>query len=537
MIIEFDVSSIGRRGVDAKDRPSRGAGQPLPEQKMQARIGDHHMNRLRNERIIISSLVAVVVAWPELASAAPLPPDEAALVQLGKKVFFDKISKPEDQQACASCHDFKVGGTLPNSKINKTTVSAPGAKVKRRGSLKPPTNQYAFFSPPFVANGLSPGLFEGGNFWDGRAEGFGALGSPSGLGDVAVSGTVRLEHIPLSKQDAYKKYLGPTTDQALNPFPNNVEQNIRIKRVCKNVRDASYSSLYTQAYGVPIDCKGLETDPASPVSISYKRIALSLGAYQASDEVNSFSSKRDKALKIDPTFPVDGLTPQENLGHDLFYGRNDTGQNRIVTGPFGTGPLNANCAVCHSGLPGQSGPTTPPPFGNNADPEGDHPNQLYTDNFYHHIGLPYNREVRQTINGSNGETVLPGEKKGLTDHISTASFPGHFKTPTLRNVAKGATATFTKAYMHNGYFKNLEDVVHFYNTRDVAPNGKCETLGIQNATAAEAKANNCWPAPEFDNGGVAPGFIVGNLGLTPAEEAALVAYLKTLSDTVTPTAR
>lgn len=508
------------------------------------------MNRLRNERVILSSLVAVVVAWPELASAAPPTPEEAALVQLGKKVFFDKISKPEDQQACASCHDFKVGGTLPNSKINETTVSAPGAKVKRRGSLKPPTNQYASFSPPFVANSLSPGLFEGGNFWDGRAEGFGALGSLNGLGDVAVSDTVRLEHIPLSRQGTFEKYLGPTTDQALNPFPNNVEQNIRIKRVCKNVRDASYSFLYTQAYGVPIDCKGKETDPASPLSISYKRIALSLGAYQASYEVNSFSSRRDKELKSDPdhAFPVKGFTFLENLGHDLFYGRNDTGQNRIVPSPFGgpPGPLNANCAACHSGLPGQSGPTTPPPFGNNADPEGDDPNQLYTDNFYHHIGLPYNREVRQTINGSNGVTVPPGEKKGLTDHISGASTPGHFKTPTLRNVAKGATKTFTKAYMHNGYFKNLEDVVHFYNTRDVAPNGRCENLGIPNATATEAKANDCWPAPEFDNAGVAPGFIVGNLGLinreipgqgTVSEEAALVAYLKTLSDTVTPTER
>lgn len=497
------------------------------------------MNRLRSQRVILSSLVAMAVSWPQLAGAAPLPDDEAALQQLGKKVFFDNISKPEDQQACASCHDFKVGGTLPNSKINKTTVSAPGAKVKRRGSLKPPTNQYAFFSPPFVVNGASPGGFEGGNFWDGRAEGFGALGRPSGLGDVAVSDTVRLEHIPLSKQGTFAKYLGPTTDQALNPFPNNVEQNTRIKRVCKNVRDASYSYLYTQAYGVTIDCKGSEIDPASPVSISYKRIALSLGAFQASSEVNSFSSKRDTGLDKDPdhTFPVQGLTFLENLGHDLFYGRNDTGQNRIVPNPFGgpPGPLNANCALCHSGLPGQSGPTTPPPFGNNADPEGDHPNQLYTDNFYHHIGLPYNRDIRQTVNGSNGVTVFPGEKKGLTDHISSASSPGHFKTPTLRNVAKGASATFTKAYMHNGYFKNLEDVVHFYNTRTALPT--CNIQGNLHPTAAEAKANNCWPAPEFDNNLVAPPFIVGNLGLTASEEAALVAYLKTLSDTVTPTER
>ena len=31
---------------------------------------------------------------------------------------------------------------------------------------------------------------------------------------------------------------------------------------------------------------------------------------------------------------------------------------------------------------------------------------------------------------------------------------------------------FVKAYMHNGYFKSLKEVVHFYNTRDVLP--RCE---------------------------------------------------------------
>jgi cytochrome c peroxidase len=34
------------------------------------------------------------------------------------------------------------------------------------------------------------------------------------------------------------------------------------------------------------------------------------------------------------------------------------------------------------------------------------------------------------------------------------------------------TPEFVKAYMHNGYFKSLKEVVHFYNTRDVLP--KCE---------------------------------------------------------------
>jgi cytochrome c peroxidase len=63
-----------------------------------------------------------------------------------------------------------------------------------------------------------------------------------------------------------------------------------------------------------------------------------------------------------------------------------------------------------------------------------------------------------------------------------------------------------KAYTHNGFFKSLEELVHFYNTRDV------ET----------------WPQPEVPmNVNTSE---LGNLGLTLEEEAAVVAFLKTLSD-------
>ena len=44
---------------------------------------------------------------------------------------------------------------------------------------------------------------------------------------------------------------------------------------------------------------------------------------------------------------------------------------------------------------------------------------------------------------------------------------GTFKAPTLRNVDKRPSAGFVKAYMHNGFFKSLPQVVHFYNTRNL----------------------------------------------------------------------
>jgi cytochrome c peroxidase len=102
---------------------------------------------------------------------------------------------------------------------------------------------------------------------------------------------------------------------------------------------------------------------------------------------------------------------------------------------------------------------------------------------------------------------------------------GKHKVPTLRNVNLGSDK-FTKAYGHNGYFKSLYGIVHFYNTRDVL--ATCPG----NYTEAQALTANCWPAPEVGaNMNMAE---LGNLGLTKAEEEAIVAFLKTLDDGYKP---
>ncbi|MFU8856975.1 MAG: hypothetical protein ACNA8S_08185 [Deferrisomatales bacterium] len=95
--------------------------------------------------------------------------------------------------------------------------------------------------------------------------------------------------------------------------------------------------------------------------------------------------------------------------------------------------------------------------------------------------------------------------------------------PTLRNVDLRPDPADVKAYGHNGYFKSLEGIVHFYNTRDAKPS--CPDLLT---TEADALAQECWPAPEVsDNVNTAE---LGNLRLTADEEAAIVAFLRTLSD-------
>ena len=119
--------------------------------------------------------------------------------------------------------------------------------------------------------------------------------------------------------------------------------------MCQRVKTAKYNHLYAQAFGEAIDCSpNPKNDPA--YQTSFKRLAVALAAWQASEDVNSFSSKRDHALVDDDDgeFPLEDFTDQENFGHDLFYGKNDSGLN--TGGPEGN-PKQARCNTCHNGVP------------------------------------------------------------------------------------------------------------------------------------------------------------------------------------------
>jgi cytochrome c peroxidase len=109
--------------------------------------------------------------------------------------------------------------------------------------------------------------------------------------------------------------------------------------------------------------------------------------------------------------------------------------------------------------------------------------------------------------------------------------------------------TFVKAYMHNGVFKSLEQVVHFYNTRNIAVDGNGNQVAFDLTNGPPAGTTAIWPPPEvLDNvqnvagltpaqaaatgvsGTVATNGQVGNLQLTPSQEADVVNFLKILSN-------
>jgi cytochrome c peroxidase len=139
---------------------------------------------------------------------------------------------------------------------------------------------------------------------------------------------------------------------------------------------------------------------------------------------------------------------------------------------------------------------------------------LLTDYTYDNLGIPKNPEnpfYKELDWNPLGEDWID---LGLGGYLKGAGYPesvympemGKFKVPSLRNVDLRPYPQFIKAYGHNGYFKSLKEIVHFYNTRDVGD----------------------WPAPEY--AATVNTTELGNLGLTEKEEELIVSFLKSLSD-------
>ena len=457
---------------------------------------------VRKEEIMHVSKVLSLGVTFALGVAAPTvhakpKPDVSALTSLGKEVFFDTRLSDPPTQSCASCHAAAAGWTSDDSFINERLVVVPGADPSTSGGRRPPMAAYASFAPSFDADGVGcfvpegteatdviPGVAcVGGIFWDGRATGY-------GIGSEVFELPSCNDSVTAAFTQAYADFLGPTADQALGPFANPVEQGLPIgetelagaEAVCEGVATSHYAKLYREAWGTDLDCSPEGAD------LSFKRIAVAISAWEHSREVNQFSSKRDFAIAFDDDheFPLTYFTEQENLGHDLFYGK-------------------AGCSGCHQGVP----------EGDDLFGDGSEPRQLYSDFAFHNLGIPANWDL----------VAYDPESPdiGLRMVTNRPEHNGAFRTPILRNLTSGTDKGLSKAYMHNGYFKTLEQVVHFYNTagvKDQCPVG----------TPVEvAMADDCWPPPEND-GFIGIPFAFGALGLTDEEEAAIVAYLETLND-------
>lgn len=235
-------------------------------------------------------------------------------------------------------------------------------------------------------------------------------------------------------------------EQAKGPFLNPVEMNNTKEGVVQAVRNSRYAWLFRQVYGF---------DSLDDVESAYNLIAKAIASFERSAQVNRFTSKYDYYLKGKVA-----LTGAENRGLELFNGK-------------------GKCSACHPSVSADG--RTPP---------------LFTDFSYDNLGVPANAEFPYYM-----MTPSPYPDLGLGAIVNDPAQNGKFKVMTLRNIS------LTAPYSHNGYFKTLKDIVHFYNTRDIP---------------------GMWPAPDVaDN---VNNTELGNLGLTPQEEDDIVAFLMILTD-------
>ncbi|MBL8763098.1 MAG: hypothetical protein JNM07_02375 [Phycisphaerae bacterium] len=434
-------------------------------------------------------------------------PELVPIERLGRELFFDPTLSEPIGQSCVSCHSPAAGFTFPISSINADLGVAPGVVPGRFGFRAVPQVSYAAFNPPGPPqfNGVLE-TYIGGQFWDGHAN--------------------------------------DLEDQARFPFLNPNEMN----NLTHNVGDPSLvvdkvasggsAALFKEVFGPDVFTE--------PTGVVFGHITEAIAAYERTKEVSPFSSKYDawRAGRAE-------LTPEEL--HGL----------RLVTGTYTGRPLGAtfprfaHCSDCHSipdipssapdlwtntcyaniGVPRNPGNPFYAQTDSDTNPTGYNPlGAAFVDyglgvTLYERLGLPPGNAGP----GSNGD----GDFLGIN---------GRFKAPSLRNVDLRPGPGFVKAYMHNGALKSLEEVVHFYNTRNLTTEPGEVIDFTREDPYAGLRGVPLWGVPEYSSPetlqnptgllGVDPGTgpggeslaQVGNLGMTPLEEAAIVAFLKTLSD-------
>jgi len=228
---------------------------------------------------------------------------------------------------------------------------------------------------------------------------------------------------------------------------------------------------------------------------------LAISAYEFSPEVSPFTSKYDYVQAEKEQF-----TPQEARGYALFRGKAGCNQCHRDGGP-GEEPLFTDFTASNLGVP--RNPALQYYYEDASDRRGYRANP--SGHAFVDTGVG---SFLRTLQSDSGQLNPDSHWVGLAP-----KFDAKFQVPTLRNVDMRPTPDFVKAYMHNGYFKSLKEVVHFYNTRDVLPRCKPGEPG---------EKVTCWPPPEDPTN--LNKRELGKPKLTNLEEDDLVAFLKTLTD-------
>jgi cytochrome c peroxidase len=440
-------------------------------------------------------IAAVLFAGYAAAQGDGLTPKE----QLGEFLYFDTNLSEPDGQSCASCHTPEFGFDDPDVGI----PVSEGVILGRFGDRNSPMSAYAMYAPVFHFDGE---LWVGGQFWDGRATGH-------DLGD-------------------------PLADQAIGPPLNPVEMaNPDKATYVTDVAASEYADLFEQVWGA---------GSLEDIEAAYDQAGLSVAAFERTALFGQFNSKYDYylatclagggtqadcAVGFGPVAEAVGtsiFSKKEWDGFQLFM--NETNDNDGIL-EQGEGAM---CVLCHVANWTAAADYTLPVVVPDWAPAGMVP-PVFTDFTFDNLGVPKNWDSPflyqdPQFNPAGEDFIDLGLYRFLTEaeadgqpwYLATelpadyvlADEMGKFKVMTLRNIH------LTRPYAHNGYFKGLEDITHFYNTRDALPD--CAMVD------KPKEGDNCWYVPEV------PATVndaeLGNLGLSDKDEDDLVKFMKTLSD-------
>jgi cytochrome c peroxidase len=439
-----------------------------------------------------------------------MPPDIVTLSpveKLGKLIIYDcELSDPpatlggrREGYSCATCHMPQVGFTSAYkgdaSLINLLWGPLPGVVRGRAGNRRPQTYAYTAFRPsgPYFDNKYTQS-YVGGAFWDGR--------------------------VPDLTAQAMQPFINPNemdntpTNGVYPPVFGGYSALVAQKVTTK------YRRLFEAAFGPGIIQR---TTPAEQFVLT----CMAVAAFEGSAEVCQFSSKYDASKFGVPPQHKYTLTASEERGRVLFFGK-------------------AHCHDCHSSakFPTVSDVTNGKDtfstylFGVSSIPRNpDNPFYRETDSKSNPHG--YNPLGDKWVDyglGANPNPAPDGTKFYNKTPGDIPQFRGMFQVPTVRNVDLRPHPGFVKAHFHNGIYKSLKEVVHFYNKRNVAvKNGK--EVGYSLLTGPPPGYTPLIPPPEVtpnetQKQSLSSGKLgtIGNLGLTERQEDDIVAFLRILSD-------
>jgi len=394
----------------------------------------------------------------------------SAMALLGKQIFFDQRLSASGKLSCASCHSPDHAYGPPNA----LPVQFGGPSMTLQGDRPPPSLMYLYRQPNFSIGPEAADDDTPANFAQQAAQASRVARVQKSAGAAPATPAI----VPQGGM-FWDGRADTLQAQAFGPLMNPVEMaNTNEDDVARKFESGAYRRVFLQLFG--------------PDIFKNRRLLLSeamfaVARYQIEDRsFHPYSSKYDYWLEGRAR-----LTQAELRGLRRF---ND--------------PEKANCAGCHLSKPSRDG--LPP---------------MFTDYEYEALGVPRNTALAVNRNASYFDMGLCGPYR--TDLVAQTQYCGMFLTPTLRNSAT------RHAFFHNGVYRSLNQVLTFYNLRDLQPE-KIYPRDARGRVAqyddlpAKYRANIDQADAPFDRkpGDAQP--------MTDADMKDIIAFLQTLNDGFQP---